>query len=31
MALIECKECGKKVSDKADVCPNCACPLKIEK
>lgn len=31
MALIECKEFGKKVSDKVDVCPNCACPLKIEK
>ena len=30
MALIECKECGRKVSDKADACPNCACPLKVE-
>ena len=31
MALIECKECGKKVSDKANVCPNCSYPLKVEK
>ena len=24
MALIKCPECGKKFSDKADACPNCA-------
>lgn len=23
MALINCKECGKEVSDKAISCPNC--------
>lgn len=23
MALINCPECGKEISDKADVCPNC--------
>lgn len=23
MALIKCPECGKEISDKADVCPNC--------
>jgi hypothetical protein len=27
MALIKCKECGKEVSDKADRCPNCGCPV----
>lgn len=27
MALIECKECGHKVSDKAECCPNCGCPI----
>lgn len=26
MALIECMECGKQISDKSDVCPNCGCP-----
>lgn len=28
MALINCKECGKEISDKADKCPNCGFPLK---
>lgn len=28
MALIKCPECGKEISDKASVCPNCGCPLK---
>ncbi len=23
MALIKCQECGKEISDKANVCPNC--------
>lgn len=23
MALVKCKECGKEVSDKADMCPHC--------
>lgn len=27
MALIECKECGKQMSDKAECCPNCGCPI----
>lgn len=27
MALIQCYECGKQVSDKAGACPNCGCPL----
>ncbi len=27
MALIQCPECGKQVSDRAGVCPNCAFPL----
>ena len=25
--LIECTECGHKVSDKADKCPECGCPM----
>lgn len=28
MALINCSECGKQVSDKATVCPNCGAPVK---
>lgn len=27
MALINCPECGKQVSDKAVSCPNCGCPI----
>ncbi len=27
MALIQCPECGKEVSDKAIACPNCAYPI----
>ena len=30
MALIECNECKKKISDKADKCPNCGYPIKEE-
>ena len=26
MALIYCRECGKKYSDQASACPECACP-----
>ncbi len=26
MALIECLECGKEISDKAESCPNCGAP-----
>lgn len=28
MALIKCPECGKEVSDKADACIHCGCPIK---
>lgn len=31
MALIECKVCGKQVSDKAKTCPNCGAVLLEEK
>lgn len=27
MALIKCKECGNKMSDKAEFCSNCGCPI----
>lgn len=27
MALIKCNECGKSVSDKAKICPNCGNPI----
>lgn len=27
MALIKCPECGKEISDKANSCPNCGCPI----
>jgi len=27
MALIECPDCGRKVSDRASTCPDCACPV----
>lgn len=27
MALIQCSECGKEISDKARVCPNCGAPI----
>ena len=30
MALIECKNCGHKISDKASVCPKCGTPTKEE-
>ena len=23
MALVKCTECGKEISDKAEMCPNC--------
>ena len=28
MALIECEECSKEISDKAEVCPHCGAPTK---
>ena len=27
MALIQCPECGQQISDKANACPNCGCPI----
>lgn len=30
MALIKCPECGKEISDKASICPNCGCPINTE-
>ena len=27
MALINCSECGKEISNKADKCPNCGNPI----
>lgn len=27
MALFKCSECGKEISDKAESCPNCGCPV----
>lgn len=27
MALIKCKECGKKISDTVEVCPHCGITL----
>ncbi len=31
MALIKCQECGKEISDKANACMNCGCPIEKEK
>lgn len=28
MSLIKCPECGKEISDKAEMCPNCGHPIK---
>lgn len=28
MEKIKCKECGKEVNKKAEICPNCGCRLK---
>jgi hypothetical protein len=25
--LIECPDCGRKISDRAKVCPDCSCPI----
>lgn len=27
MTLIRCSECGHSISDKAEMCPNCGCPI----
>ena len=31
MALIRCKECGKEISDKADMCPRCGYKINSKK
>lgn len=31
MALINCPECNKEISDQAKTCPNCGCPIKKPK
>lgn len=31
MSLIKCKECGKEISDKAEFCVNCGCPINKKK
>lgn len=31
MELIECPSCGKQISDKAIVCPNCGHPIVHDK
>jgi len=31
MALINCPECGKEISDKASVCIHCGCPISPKK
>jgi uncharacterized membrane protein YvbJ len=28
MALITCPECGRQISDKADACVGCGCPIR---
>ena len=30
MALVVCKECGKEISDRAKICPQCGVPLRFE-
>ncbi len=30
MALINCPECGREISDRAEACPHCGCPLTKE-
>lgn len=31
MALINCPECGKEISDQAVSCPNCGTPINNQK
>ena len=31
MALIKCSECGSEISEKAQVCPKCGCPVDVSK
>lgn len=30
MAIINCPECRKEISDKATTCPNCGCPIQSD-
>ena len=30
MALINCPECNREVSDKARSCPSCGCPISVD-
>ena len=30
MAMINCAECGKEFSDRANACPNCGCPIEYQ-
>lgn len=30
MSLIKCEDCGKEISDKAESCPNCGCPVELK-
>lgn len=30
MAMIECSECGNKMSEYADICPKCGCPNRLK-
>ena len=30
MALINCHECGKEISDRAVACPHCGCPIEAD-
>lgn len=30
MAIIQCYECKKEISDKATSCPNCGAPIKVD-
>jgi ferric-dicitrate binding protein FerR (iron transport regulator) len=30
MALIECRECGREISDQASACPGCGAPVALE-
>jgi hypothetical protein len=31
MSLLKCFECGNKVSEYADMCPKCGCPISVIK
>ena len=31
MSMIKCPECGKKISNKANSCPHCGCPIAVSK